>query len=66
MDLGSWKVMIDNATGEYSGKGLSTDFDTTLNTEEFKKNCTTGSIAYCIDTQEVYMFEATTQQWILQ
>lgn len=65
-ELGSWKVYIDPATGEYVCKGLSTDFETVLNTDEFKSTCVTGSTAYCIDTQAFYMFEKTTNTWILQ
>ena len=64
--LGSWKVYIDHTTGEYVCKGLSTDFETVLNTAEFKATCVTGSTAYCIDTQAFYMFEKTTNTWILQ
>ena len=65
-ELGSWKVYIDPATGEYVCKGLSTDFETVLNTDEFKATCVTGSTAYCIDTQAFYMFEKTTNAWVLQ
>lgn len=64
--LGSWRVYIDHTTGEYVCKGLSTDFETVLNTDEFKATCVTGSTAYCIDTQAFYMFEKTTNTWILQ
>ena len=65
-ELGSWKVYIDPTTGEYVCKGLSTDFETVLNTAEFKATCVTGSTAYCIDTQAFYMFEKTTNTWVLQ
>lgn len=64
--LGSWRVYIDHTTGEYVCKGLSTDFETVLNTDEFKATCVTGSTAYCIDTQAFYMFEKTTNTWVLQ
>lgn len=65
-ELGSWKVYIDPTTGEYVCKGLSTDFGTVINTAQFKSTCVTGSTAYCIDTQEFYMFEKTTNTWVLQ
>lgn len=65
-ELGSWRVYIDHTTGEYICKGLSTDFETVLNTDKFKATCVTGSTAYCIDTQAFYMFEKTTNTWVLQ
>lgn len=65
-ELGSWKIYIEPATGEYVCKGLSTDFETVINTDKFKSTCVTGSTAYCIDTQAFYMFEKTTNTWVLQ
>lgn len=44
------------------GKYITSDKVTELPTEDVKM----GAWAYCVDTGDVYMFNADTKQWVLQ
>ncbi len=48
-----------DATG---GKYITSADVASLPTEEVAM----GAWVYCVDTQEVYMFNATTKQWVVQ
>lgn len=63
--IGSWTVDVDGS-GKKSCQGLSTDFSTVIDTTTFKDSCENGSTAYCIDTQQVYMYSSYTRTWIAQ
>lgn len=62
--FGSFKdpmMYLKNQNDKLELYGLSQDVDQ-LPTE----NVVTGSTAYCVDTQDVYIFEETTSEWYKQ
>lgn len=63
-DFGSFKdtmMYLKNQNDKLELYGLSQDVGQ-LPTE----NVVTGSTAYCVDTQDVYIFEETTSEWYKQ
>lgn len=52
-------IQVLNTDNTYQYVGLSKDIPSKLPTT----NINSGSIAYCIDTQGLYMFEETNSQW---
>jgi len=67
-DLGSWvcsKVSKDNTYGTLQVReyfGLSTDIDKLPKYEDLA----TGSSAYCVDSGDLYMYNADSKTWVQQ
>lgn len=62
-DLGSFN------SDDPKGQGIRTYYGKSADIAKFAKNCTyvkAGSVAYCVDTGEVYMFEDSDKTWYLQ
>lgn len=57
---------MDNTIKPLSISGVSETAGLSADVDKLPTNAATGSTFYCIDTQEVYMFEETTKTWYKQ